>query len=256
MSPTTTVKIAESTYESVEAICPWCDRRCVFNRASDLRTFELIWGREVSCLQADCGKSFRIAGDSANSAHEMLIYDCVELLQQKRYMSCILNLTQAYEVFFSLFFRVELLYKPFAAEDGGDLDALNQVAAQLEAALKRNTFGPLRARFLDYFVNRSAPLDLQGAAALMRSWPMSPAEPTRAAVEGIADGDLAPLLQRVKATTIHELRNAVVHRRAYRPRREEVVAALEDARSTLFPLTAKLDLCDDVNWYRNRAPQR
>ena len=109
-----------TSYENFAAECPWCRRENIFNRASDLKTFEPIAGRDVSCLSAACGKPFRILGDSVNSPHEMLIFDCYELLDRKHYMNAVLSLAQAYETFFSLFFRVELLYKPLGADPDQD----------------------------------------------------------------------------------------------------------------------------------------
>ena len=116
------------SYENFVAECPWCRRESIFNRASDLKTFEPIAGRDVSCLNAACGKLFRILGDSVNSPHEMLIFDCYELLDRKHYMNAVLSLAQAYETFFSLFFRVE--YKPFGADP--DLDRLNKLEEALQ----------------------------------------------------------------------------------------------------------------------------
>ena len=41
-----------TSYENFAAECPWCRRENIFNRASDLKTFEPIAGRDVSCLSA------------------------------------------------------------------------------------------------------------------------------------------------------------------------------------------------------------
>jgi len=79
-----------------------------------------------SCLSPLCGKSFNINSDLVNSAHEMLVLDCHELLRQKHYMNCIMTLAQAYEVFFSLFLRVDLLYKPLAADPEEDIEHFNR----------------------------------------------------------------------------------------------------------------------------------
>ena len=102
MNPT--VHISHSSYENVFAECPWCHEECIFNRATDLRSFEPVFGLDVICQKTSCRRPFRIIGDTVNSAHEMLIFDCYELIERKHYMSCILNIAQAYEVFFSLFF--------------------------------------------------------------------------------------------------------------------------------------------------------
>lgn len=97
------IPIAEkmrTDYENFVAVCPSCGHECIFNRASDLCTFEPIGELNVSCLNEECRKPFRLVGDSVNEPHEMLIYDCYELLEHKHYMNCILSLAQAYEVFF------------------------------------------------------------------------------------------------------------------------------------------------------------
>ena len=68
------------SYENFVADCPWCGYECIFNRASDLHTFEPIGGLNVTCLNGLCAKTFRLVSDSVNERHEMLIYDCYELL--------------------------------------------------------------------------------------------------------------------------------------------------------------------------------
>ncbi|MDE0372200.1 MAG: hypothetical protein OXI73_06620, partial [Rhodospirillales bacterium] len=63
------------------------------------------------------------------------------------------------------------------------------------------------------------------------------------------DKKMARLLVGVKQTKINELRNKVVHKDGYRPRKVEAEAAVKEARSILFPLTSRLDLHDDINSY-------
>src|SRR6266498_3552998 len=114
-----------TSYENFVAQCPWCGHESIFDRATDLKELSPIAFRPVSCLSLVCEKPFNINGDSVNSAHEMLVFDRYELLQLKHYMNCILTLAQAYAVFFSLFLRAGLLYKPFAADPDKDIDQLN-----------------------------------------------------------------------------------------------------------------------------------
>ena len=238
------------SYENFVAECPWCRRESIFNRASDLKTFELIAGRDVSCLNAACGKLFRILGDSVNSPHEMLIFDCYELLDRKHYMNAVLSLAQAYETFFSLFFRVELLYKPFGADP--DLDRLNKLEEALQKKIKDHAFHSMRSLFLQHLVSRPAAGSLTDAAAVIAGLPDDqPGDPKDVAIDSVGDLKLIPLLKSLKATRINTLRNQVVHKRAYRPKREEVESALQEARSILFPLTAHLQLHDEIDWYRN-----
>src|SRR5690349_9162011 len=95
----------ETYYETFEAECPACGHWNIFNRVSDFKTVEPIAFKTVICL--DCQNDFNINGDQINSAYEMLIFDCYKLKSIKRYSYCILNLAQAYEVFFSQYLRVE-----------------------------------------------------------------------------------------------------------------------------------------------------
>jgi hypothetical protein len=115
-----------TSYENFVAQCRWCGEDSIFNRVSDLTDTSAIAFLMVSCLSPSCGEPFNINGDLVDSAHEMLVLDCHELLRQKHYMSCIMTLAQAYEVFFSLLLRVELVYKPFAADPEEDIEHLNR----------------------------------------------------------------------------------------------------------------------------------
>lgn len=242
-----------ASYENFVAECPWCCKEIIFNRASDLRTFEPIGGRDVLCLSTDCRQPFRIVGDVINSPHEMLIFDCYELVERKHYMNCILSLVQAYEVFFSLFLRVELLCKPFGAAPRQKLTDLNQLSEKLHDKIKKYAFTDMRALFLEHMVNRTLPKNLTEAAAVVAKLPKHPREPKDAAIESLGDAKLVPLLKAVKATGIHTLRNRVVHKQAYRPTREEVEEAIKETRSVLFPLTHHLNLYDEVKRYRRKT---
>lgn len=249
------IPVAENrrtSYENFVAECPWCRSENIFNRASDLKTFEPIDGREVSCQSADCGKPFRILGDSVNNPHEMFIFDCYELLERKHYMNAVLSLAQAYEMFFSLFFRVELLYKPFVADPDQDLSELNALAEALQNRTSDHTFRRMRALFLQHVVSPPTLRSLADAGAAVAALPDRPVDPKDTAIDNLGDSKLVHLLKGLKATTINTLRNRVVHKQAYRPRREEVEAALQEARSILFPLTSHLGLHDEINWYMRK----
>ena len=249
MSDIPVVEGKRTTYENFVADCPTCGRESVFNRASDLGTFELIAGRDVSCLESTCGEPFRIVGDSINDAYEMLIYDCYELRDRKHYMSCILNLAQAYELFFGLFFRVELLYKPFAADSSQNLADLNRVAENLDAKIKNYAFARMKALFLQHAVARKSPKSVAEAATVVAGLPCHPGVPKNADIGALEDPKLVPLLKDIKNTTIDTLRNQVVHKAAYRPTRQEVEEALAEARSILFPLGTYFNLHDETSRY-------
>ena len=238
-----------TSYENFAAVCPCCGKCSIFNRVSDLKECDPIAFKTVQCLSPSCSKPFNINGDSVNAAHEMLVFDCHELLRQKHYMNCIITLAQAHEVFFSLFLRVELLYKPFAKDDGRDIDRLNRLSEQLAEKVKNHTFAPMRALFLRQLVSGPRLASLSEAEAAILRLPERPTDPADSDLEKVGDPALVDLLKALKRTTIHEVRNRVVHKRAYRPSRDEAKSAFKSARKLLFPLTHRLGLHDEINWY-------
>ena len=242
-----------TSYENFVAQCPWCGQESIFNRATDLKDLRPVAFRTVSCLNPACGKQFNINGDSVNSAPEMLVFDCYELLQLKHYMNCILTLAQAYEVFFSLFLRVELLYRPFAHDIGKDKNHLNRLAEQLSEKVKEHNFAHMRALFLRQLICGPHPANLAEAEAAIAGLEDLPRDPKDTELEALDDKQLVALLKAIKSTTINTLRNRVVHKHAYRPTREEAEAALDETRSVLFPLIRRFGLYDDVNWYMRRS---
>jgi hypothetical protein len=238
-----------TSYENFVAECPWCGTESIFNRASDLKDVSPIGFRTVLCLSEGCGKPFKINGDSVNSVHMMLVFDCYDLLQGKHYMNCILTLAQAHEVFFALFLRVELLYKPFAADPDRNIDQFNRLAELLAEKTSHHAFGSMRALFLRHLVSGTSPKVLAEAGAAIAALEDRPKPLADAELESLPDKALVALLLAVNRTTIIRLRNQVVHKHAYRPTRNEAETALEESRSVLFPLTQRLHLYHNINWY-------
>src|SRR3989304_5727251 len=206
-------KKTNPTYENFIAICPYCDFKNIFNRATDLKDSNPIGFKTVKCLSEKCEKSFNINGDLVSPAYQMLIFDCYDLLKEKKYSYCILNLAQAFEVFFSLYLRIKLIYKPFAIQRGKTRgNELNEIIKNLTT------------------------------------------EPENNLIENISDKKLEPLLIKLKNSKIHELRNEVVHKYAYRPTLEEVEKAINETREIVLGLSARLDAkYDDINWYLSRV---
>jgi hypothetical protein len=135
----------ESTYENVRVRCPWCRRDSIFNRRSELNGEVAIANLTVECSHKDCGKRFVIIDDSANESFEMLVFDTYELIDAKRYMAAILNLAQAHEVFFSMWLRVFLAYRPYARDTSQGLGQLNARLEEISEATKQLLFRRLRA---------------------------------------------------------------------------------------------------------------
>lgn len=250
------VRIRHANYENVIADCHWCGYECTFNRASDIGTFEPIWGRDIQCLNESCQKPFRIISDNANERHEMLVFDCHQLLERKQYMYCILNLTMAYEMFFSLYLRVELLYKPFVVDPNckasEKLKRMNRLSKKLDDKTRRWTYDRMRIVFLSQITDQRPVPDL--GVSERRIDCLKARSTTECEINALNDARLSPLLICLKRTDINRVRNAVVHKRGYRPTSSEVKKYLEETRSVLLGLSSHLNLHDDLNyWIHGRS---
>ncbi len=251
-------KDMKPTYENFIAGCPWCGRENIFNRATDLKDLDPIDYLEVNCLIADCARPFFINGDLINPAYEMMIRDCYELLERKHHAYCILNLAQAYEVFFSQYLRVELIYRPFASDPDPDKDIRqwNKLISLLYRKTRRLSFDRMRNLFFSRVLDAAHPTSFREAEKVINGFPDKPPWPPNPSDEDIrstgvpADKRIRELLLRLKCSKVPELRNKVVHKMAYRPTLSEVNHALKETREILLPLgpALKVDV-NDPNWY-------
>jgi hypothetical protein len=252
----------KKSYENFVAYCPYCEFENIYNRVTDLKTTEAIDFKKVVCLNETCAKSFCINGDLISPAFQMLISDCNELVSQKHYSYCILNLTQAFEVFFSLYLRVQLLYKPLALTERTTLrysnEDLNDLAEQLYDAVKKYAFVKLRNIFLNFIVeNKTAKTFAESKKLISHLRLFSENTPSDEKLQKIPNTDLSKLLQSLKNTAIHDIRNKVVHQRAYRPTLDEVNSAINETGDILFPLSYLLKIdSDDINWYLYKEKSR
>jgi hypothetical protein len=242
----------EMSYENIVAVCPFCGERNTFNRVSDLNDLNPIASKEVQCSNNNCKMKFRINGDIINQPYELLIFDCYKLIQDKRYSYCILNLAQSFEMFFALYLRVEVLYKPFAQEGLYDYGYLNKVNDKLEKKIKDLTFSGMRALFLNHIIVTRI-LMKRNAASLHESETilsqLTTNDPNRDVLSQVNDPKLAQLLIQVSQTKIGEKRNKVVHKSGYRPSLIEVEESLSETQKILYGILSIFGfLVDDINW--------
>jgi hypothetical protein len=242
----------DPTYENFIADCPKCGIRNIFNRASDLQTFEPIDLRTVIC-QA-CLDPFKINNDAINTAHEMLLFGCWAFIERKEYIQCVLSVAQAYEVSFSHFIHVQLIYRACAHEDELDLARLNRLTQQLYCRVRPFAFDAMRRLVLRLVVDGEAPASLVAAENAIAKLPKKAQNITqvpRRDVDGVPDDRLRALILRLHDSKVNKLRNRVIHT-AYRPTREEAMHSHDEAREILFGLAARLRLGFDPNWYINK----
>jgi hypothetical protein len=182
--------------------------------------------------------------------HEMLIFDCYQLIAEKKYCYCILNLAQAYEVFFSLYLRVQLIYRPFARKrrespESSDLDRLNKLMLKLYTTVEKFGFENLRNVFLGQVIASPDIATFDEASRAIENLPNLRKAPCDHLLDQYQDKVIANLLKRLKDTKINQLRNEVVHKRGFRPTLEEVESALDETRAIIFPLGSRLGIADD-----------
>ena len=215
-----------------------------------LEHWNLYGGEDIQCLKEICQKSFRIVGDTANERHEMLVFDCYQIFERKQYMYCILNLSIAYEMFFSLFLRVEFLYKPFAADPNPKhsekLDRMNMLSRKLDRKTRQWGFDKMRKTFLGEVTGQHSVPDLDKSEARIAS--LKPQDTPECSIRGLSDTRMIPLLIRLKCTDINVIRNSVVHKHGFRPSRMVTKKYFEETKAILFNLTRHLNLHDDVNY--------
>ena len=245
-------KHVSHNYENFIAYCPYCDYRNIFNRREDLSDCNPVASQEVSCFNQECQRIFLIGGDLGDSAYGYLLYDCHGLLQEKRYMYCILNITQAYEVFFSTYLRVELLYRPYAKNhfsEPDSLEILNRLSQKLYQSVSDYTFANLRRIFIRRILY-GTPLDsLHESEEEIKHLRTYKKTVSNSNIQRHTKEPLTILLQELNRCRIAELRNKVIHQHAYRPSSEDVKVFFDEACHLILSLEEKLDINDDLNWY-------
>jgi hypothetical protein len=217
-------------YENFEARCPICNYWNIFNRASDMKSFKLITGQAVICQNDKCAKEFWIGGDLVNPAWQMLIRDCWFLKEQKRYSYCILNLCQAYEMFFTFFLRATLIYKPYEIENNHSLERLNESSRNLFDKIKEWTYFRLRNTFMQLLIQNVNCHNINQGQSIIEKLYLYADEPDEIKINLLNDKILAEALVSLKRISIHVLRNQVVHKNGYCPTLEEVEIAEENVR--------------------------
>ncbi|MCF8240134.1 MAG: hypothetical protein K9J16_02015 [Melioribacteraceae bacterium] len=238
-----------SSYENFEVYCPYCNYHNIFNRATDIKNFKLILNKEVKCQNERCQKIFQIGGDDISHAWKMLIIDCFKLKRQKLYTNCILNLCQSVEMYFALFLRVNLLYKPFYKEDSYNLKYLNELKNLLYNKVKEWTYYPLYKTFLNCICQQIKPQTLIESESIINNLSInSKTEPSDSIINNIKDEKLSKTLIQLKRTNISSLRNKVVHKEGYRPTLDEVEKSEREISEILYSLDSCFRVLTD-NFY-------
>lgn len=236
------------TYENIIAVCPHCHRPSVLNRATDLKDFSPVAFKEVKCLSTNCAKHFNINGDRINPPHAFLLFECRRLINEKRLMHCIVNIATSFESFFSHYLRVEIVYRPSVNQS---IERINEVASNLYITIKGFTYLSMRNIFIRMVVGDHKINDLTDSERLIPTLPDLKTNPPDSLLKTYSNRQISDLLMQLKKSEIGEVRNQVVHKRAFRPDLQLAERLLAEARKIIFGLQYILDVgANDINWYR------
>ena len=243
------------TYENFWAQCPTCKRWNTFNRASDIGSFQLVTNMAVKCEYPDCQQQFTIRGDWINPAWQMLILDCEDLKSHKYYSYCILNLAQAFEMFFALYLRVHFLYKPYARENPDTLDEFNKCSLLLYDTTRKYSYSKMRNIFLNLILSGTKYETLAKSTVGISQLCSITTEPSDDAIRALQESEMSNSLLKLKQCDVSNLRNDVVHKRGYRPTLTEVETALDETSTILNKLNRLLGQpTDEIHFYSESAP--
>lgn len=213
-----------SGYENVVGTCSKCQSAIVVNRATDLEWAYPAVGMITPCRH--CGEPLRIGGDGANHPVDQFRYDAVGSFVERRYMECVVMLSQSMELALLLCVDSWILGPLRDQADTSETD-VSQCASDLIAAVDRLTLGQLRALVVNLaLLSRPDSLD-QARELVSRIGKLHQNTVTEDNVSRIGDEKLRNVVAALRATSFIRLRNAVVHK-AYRPTQDEAEACQHD----------------------------
>lgn len=252
-------EIQDRDYETVTARCDECGSLCVFNRVDDIGDPGPYYsGCYVSCTE--CGRQFWIFGDAIDPAYELLAIDAEKHMRGKHFMLFVTSLAQAWEMFFATFIYSNYLYRPFHhnASYPGRLERFDGLAEQLGDAIWNFTFDPLRNVLVNTVVEGVRPrtLDESEVAIARIKGDNFGQRPAKARVDALSDSSVRAILLQLQELRIGELRNRVVHKDAYRPRRGEVEECSDEIR-VLYRAKSRLAVRTFDEWrlFASRSPR-
>jgi hypothetical protein len=244
------------TYENFAVRCPACKRWSIFNRASDIGNYELVTNVTFNCQQADCHERFIAGHDWINPPWQMMILDCEDLKIEKHYAYCILNMAQAFEMFFALYLRVEFLYKPLASERPESLDGFNKCSNLLFNRTQNYAYIKMRNVFINLILHAPKYKTLAESETAIAGLSKMTIKPLDESIRNYPDSALSDLLSRLMKCNISNLRNDVVHKMGYRPTLNEVDSAIDESASILHALNRHLKQpSDDMHFYNAIEPR-
>ena len=228
----------KADYENFNAICPHCQEWNIFNRVSDLKTLEPIWGLTVKCQF--CDKEFRIGNDDISSNYQKLILSCADFMSQKEYMQCIINLSIAYEIFFAHILFYFLVEKINVKEENKD-----ELTRLLNQKIEKYTYSKLYNEFFKvlFRINEEHYFNDSCIKCYIEKINGNKCKNIKENIRKIKNTKIKHCLYYLykledNEKSINYLRNKVVHKQGYRPTFQEVKKENKVARFFVLKLNS------------------
>lgn len=223
--------IKEAGYENIYVDCPCCKKENIYNRRNDLCTIEAI-GRKNNIKCQFCGAIFSIIGDTVKSSKFRWFLDEIQILKErKNYMLYILFLCQACEAFF-------------------EQAIINKKVDRTSKIRDREGFVDIKKYIIEFDkLNRSSIFNLCGSGSktiFEKAAFFDLREVFLHEFSQIDEQRTIDALNIVKNTDIHEIRNKVIHKNAYRPKICEI-EKYDSLITALFVLGYRFDVMDSIN---------
>ncbi len=143
-----TVDPALSGYENLVGTCTKCESTLIVNRATDLAWAYPAANMTLSCFR--CNELLRIAGDNASHPVDQLVYDADGSFFERRYVQCVITLSQAMELAL-LMCATAWILRPLHDIDAASTE-LRACESDLRDAVDRLTLEQLR-RVLEHITD-------------------------------------------------------------------------------------------------------
>jgi len=204
-----------------------------------------------------CGHDFWITCDTLNTAYQFLIDDAKEHFHLKRYMPAIASLAQAWEVFFAEYAWGRYVYAPFFAGDpySQDIDELHSLSRQLASATRRFAFVAMRNLLINTVARSIQPTSVEQATSAISRIALEKldSDAPQSLYAEVQELQIREALEQLRDVTVNELRNHVIQKHAYRPRRAEVEPCLREEVRVLYRLKHRLNVMDFTEYQMSAA---
>lgn len=240
-----------TTYENYEVACPICGKRNIFNRITDIGSIGAACGKAVKCLH--CKRDFLIIGDNVDEKYEYFLSDCEDLIKQKKYMFCIINLCQACEAFLMKCIDIKLLWEPYRrgvfSIDNKKYKIFDDFAEKIHKKFKAFTYQGLRNVFFNLYLNNKTFHDQDDISNYLNNLLKSPTNgPSNNEIEAKSTGIQRELFFELRELKINEMRNDVAHKDGFRPTLADAQEYLKKVRGIIEKIAVAFNLTDMLSY--------